>query len=357
MIDYNRAMTTYVAPSDPTGVMGRRFSAYIIDWLLIAGAFVALFATQAEGLDFGDADAASEFCDAFIDENSGACFSSGEVAYVFEDGTGIAFGLPAALGIVNLLILPTITGGSLGKLLTGIRVVRADTFAKAGFGRQLLRLILLFIPDSICFALVGLITSLTSDRHRRVGDMAAGTLVVGKSHVGNPPNTVSFGGATPWASTTPPPSWSPAGAAPPPTAGAWSPPGTQATPGAWSPPGAAPPPPTPGAWSPPGTPSTPAPDAWAPPSTPAPDAWAVPGAAPAPWAPPDPGSAAPQPSPPPAAEPPPAAPDAPPPDAPPPGVNTPVWDDARNTYIQWDPELSAWMEWNDVSKSWVPISQ
>ena len=46
----------------------------------------------------------------------------------------------------------------------------------------------------------------------------------------------------------------------------------------------------------------------------------------------------------------------PPAPAPRPGVDAPMWDDARDTYIQWDPELEAWMMWSESGGRWVPIS-
>ncbi|MEC7507291.1 MAG: hypothetical protein VX510_10825 [Actinomycetota bacterium] len=40
-----------------------------------------------------------------------------------------------------------------------------------------------------------------------------------------------------------------------------------------------------------------------------------------------------------------------------PGVDAPMWDDARGTYIQWDPELTEWMEWSEAQGRWIPISR
>ena len=40
-----------------------------------------------------------------------------------------------------------------------------------------------------------------------------------------------------------------------------------------------------------------------------------------------------------------------------PGVDAPVWDDARDAYIQWDPDLGAWMEWSEAQSRWLPISR
>jgi hypothetical protein len=58
---------------------------------------------------------------------------------------------------------------------------------------------------------------------------------------------------------------------------------------------------------------------------------------------------------------PPATPEPPAPPEPepvaPPGVDAPQWDDARDTYIQYDPELAEWMEWSESQGTWIPISR
>jgi len=66
-------------------------------------------------------------------------------------------------------------GRSLGKYLTGTRVVMADG-SQPGLGASLLRWIL--IPIDIYFSFLGLIFILFSKRHQRLGDMAAGTIVI-----------------------------------------------------------------------------------------------------------------------------------------------------------------------------------
>lgn len=40
-----------------------------------------------------------------------------------------------------------------------------------------------------------------------------------------------------------------------------------------------------------------------------------------------------------------------------PGIDSPMWDDARDTYIQWDPRLEEWVMWSESSSSWIPISR
>jgi hypothetical protein len=38
-----------------------------------------------------------------------------------------------------------------------------------------------------------------------------------------------------------------------------------------------------------------------------------------------------------------------------PGVDAPLWDDARDAYIQWDPEIARWVQWDEAAQQWRPI--
>jgi uncharacterized RDD family membrane protein YckC len=79
--------------------------------------------------------------------------------------------------VLYYVLLEGLFGRTLGKLITGIRVVDAETGGRPGllsaFVRTLLRLI-----DGIFAYLVGFIVVVNSERRRRLGDMAARTLVV-----------------------------------------------------------------------------------------------------------------------------------------------------------------------------------
>ena len=70
-----------------------------------------------------------------------------------------------------------LTGRTVGKFVTGIRVVDASTGARpgllSGFVRTLLRCI-----DGLAGYLIGFIVVVNSKNRRRLGDMAAKTLVV-----------------------------------------------------------------------------------------------------------------------------------------------------------------------------------
>lgn len=69
------------------------------------------------------------------------------------------------------------TGRTVGKLVTGIRVVDAATGGRPGLLSAVVRTALRLI-DGLLGYVVGLIIVVNSDRRRRLGDMAARTLVV-----------------------------------------------------------------------------------------------------------------------------------------------------------------------------------
>ena len=379
--------------------MGRRIVAWIIDWVPAFAIPIILGASAAERTDFGSSAEAEAFCDVVNDgtSTSEVCATFNEWV-VLIDGSDLLAAVIAgfAYSLFFLALLPAVAGWSIGKLIMGLRVVDQTTFQPAGFGAHLVRWLLWIVDGApYCvplYGLVGFITGLASKGNRRVGDMAASTLVVRKDAVGHP---VTIDGLS--TAAVPPPSTWP-GQPPPPTAPPTAPPAVASPP--LSADVSAPPPAVPPAFpaAPPSEPRTfPPPDADAaladlpppegppaesPPTAPpvAEDGFVVPGAdtddttAPQPrWVaseqppldtPPEPSpvpepepfaEAAPIPEPAPAPEPEPetaqasAA-------APRPGVDEPQWDAARDTYIQWDPELEAWMEWDDRNRRWVPIS-
>lgn len=285
----------YAPPRDPTEVIGRRIFAYLIDVVAVAVLGAILLGTAKHSTY---TNAPSDACSILrAQRNNIMCVKLGSRAYVWERGALLrSYGLAALLGVLDLVVLQSATGASLGKLCLGLRVVDQQG-NKAGFGRMLARWLLLIVVDApLCF-LVGLITVLVTHPHRRVGDLAAGTFVVSKSSVGQPilvapPVPAGYG---------PPPGWQPGGYGAPPS---WTPPGAPAPP-QW---GAAPPPPASapqwGAAPPPPPPPPPAPPAAAPPPK-----WGAPPSAPQ-WTQPPP-PATPWTEPPPPAPTPPAPPAAP----------------------------------------------
>jgi uncharacterized RDD family membrane protein YckC len=215
---------------DPTSVIGRRILAFVIDYaLVVVLGFIVINAT----VDSYDIGGLSRPCDVF-EQTQGdvaACFESDdETITVIEDNSDFAvLLLPLILALANWVILQGATGASLGKHITGLRVVD-NRGTLAGYGRMLVRTLMLII-DMACFFLPGLISMGVSKGHRRLGDMVANTYVVGAQDVGTPPRPEP-GYAPQPDYAAPQGGWTPPTSAPPPGQG-WSPP---PPPGSWPPP-------------------------------------------------------------------------------------------------------------------------
>jgi uncharacterized RDD family membrane protein YckC len=85
--------------------------------------------------------------------------------------------LTLVLVVLYYVLMEGLLGRTLGKMATGIRVVREDGTSPPGAGAALIRTLLRII-DSLFAYLVGFIIVQASTRRRRLGDMAAKTLVV-----------------------------------------------------------------------------------------------------------------------------------------------------------------------------------
>ncbi|MGI5241023.1 RDD family protein [Dactylosporangium sp. CA-139066] len=117
----------------------------------------------------------------------GALFScvSGGVAQANADASGVdvaALPTRTQAGLVvaaalYYIIFEGMFGWTIGKLITGIRVVDPVRGRPPGLGRALVRTALRLI-DGILGYLLGFLVVLGSRNRRRLGDMAAGTLVV-----------------------------------------------------------------------------------------------------------------------------------------------------------------------------------
>jgi hypothetical protein len=184
------------ALTDPTKIMGSRIAAYLIDLALGVGLVLLVFF----GVD-GDRFVTQEYSTTFeaqqvcttVNQRSttggrnGLCFVSGTTARVMAGDDLDAAETHAALvwfgfGFANYVLLSALAGGTLGKLLFGLRVVTARG-ARAGVGRNLVRWLLLIVDQACCF-LPGLLTSFNTKGHRRVGDLVGGTYVVHRSAEG-----------------------------------------------------------------------------------------------------------------------------------------------------------------------------
>lgn len=185
------------ALTDPTKIMGSRIGAYAIDSLLavavVVGLFFALDAGSFEPAELGSPAEAQAFCreiDAMAsdpDDDRIACVVTGSTVRTLAQSELSAAELHARVaavgfGFFNYVVLTAVTGATLGKLVFGLRVVTANG-RRAGVGRNLVRWLFLVIDAACCF-LPGLLTSLNSKGHRRIGDMVAGTFVVHRSAEG-----------------------------------------------------------------------------------------------------------------------------------------------------------------------------
>lgn len=178
---------------DPTDIVGKRIGAWVIDliiYLVIGTALsLAIGGSASENRTGFDTKAeAQAFCDRQKDQDTGLCF-------VTEEGDGdfqaTTFDLGAStlwfpVHFIAYAVIQGLTGGSLGKLAVGLRVVTADG-RRCGIGRSLLRTVLWVVDAVTCgLPILGGILLLSTKGHRRVGDMAAKTFVVPKEQEGRP---------------------------------------------------------------------------------------------------------------------------------------------------------------------------
>jgi uncharacterized RDD family membrane protein YckC len=72
-------------------------------------------------------------------------------------------------------------GQTFGKMLFGLEVIREETGAVPGPKAAALRAVMLLLADAQFLGVVGLSVILLSEKRQRIGDMAAGTLVIRKA--------------------------------------------------------------------------------------------------------------------------------------------------------------------------------
>jgi len=306
---YTTVPPSPVAVGDPTAVFGRRCLAAGIDAAIVVGPAVALTVNELTLLtreqyedEWAPANGGIPFeayCGQYESEVGGICERNSDLLVVGSEPSVAPDLLAIGTFLVLAVLLQGLTGWTIGKLLTGIRTVKADGSA-CGIPRAAVRSALWLVDGQPCgIPAVGFITGLTTQGHRRVGDMGAKTFVVRRGAMGSP---IIVPGLT----------------APPPPGPSVAPPGAPV-------------------WTPPTAPPAPNGAAWLPPPVDAPDSPPV--------------------APPTAASPPPPSwGEVPPAAAPaPPGVEAPHWDEERGAYIQWDPDEAAWMQWDDPGQRWFRI--
>lgn len=92
-------------------------------------------------------------------------------------------GLPAfalfGLGFAYYIAMERLAGGTIGKRLLGLRVVRVDG-RPLGWGGAIVRNLMRPIDGLPLLYLLGIVTIAISGKDQRLGDMLAGTVVVGE---------------------------------------------------------------------------------------------------------------------------------------------------------------------------------
>ncbi len=87
--------------------------------------------------------------------------------------------LLTVLSFAYYIVMEGYMGQTVGKMVVGIKVVREGSSEAPGLGKAAIRTVLRIV-DGFFGYLVGFITVLVSGKNQRLGDMAAGTLVVRK---------------------------------------------------------------------------------------------------------------------------------------------------------------------------------
>jgi len=158
----------------PASATGRRIGAAIVDLFIYSGIILTLFFALADRVE------------ASVLAGSNVHLSLGDTTWLVEGGDAVRYYLLCLLiGVAYFGLLPGLTSWTLGKLATGVRIVRPDG-RRAGLGRNLLRP-LLWVVDGFPFfvpGLVGFVLVLARSDRRRVADMAADTYVVRRADVG-----------------------------------------------------------------------------------------------------------------------------------------------------------------------------
>lgn len=91
--------------------------------------------------------------------------------------TGAPFIVGVGLCLAYYIVLEATWGATLGKLATNLRVVRENDGGPIDWSASIIRNVLRLIDGLVLYA-VGFIAICASDKRQRLGDRAAGTIVV-----------------------------------------------------------------------------------------------------------------------------------------------------------------------------------
>lgn len=180
-------MTAETTQPDPTAVMVRRAIAHLIDTALYAAALVGPALLFVNTRDFAPGETLDRISQA---DNGDLVGYAGSTVYTLaESDLYVAVAIALGLFVLVAVVLQGLTGGTIGKFVTGIRTVRADG-GRPGIFRALVRSLLWVVdglPSSIpvlAVPLVGGLLSLVTTGRRRLGDLVARTYVVHRQFTG-----------------------------------------------------------------------------------------------------------------------------------------------------------------------------
>lgn len=163
--------------------LGRRIVALILDGIILSAIYSAIYFPFAEKQEDIIADVLSGESDATTTYvNVGDYSLTGSKA-------GLFFLASIVIWLLYYVVLVGRTGRTPGKALVGVKVVReTDETQPPGMGRAFIRQ-LVWLADSFPYlipGLTGFIVAMTNPKRKRIGDMAAGTVVIQPSAGGAP---------------------------------------------------------------------------------------------------------------------------------------------------------------------------
>ena len=100
------------------------------------------------------------------------------------EGSGVCVAVTVVFGVAvaaYYVLMEGLLGQTVGKLVCGIQVVDGRTGGLPGIGKAAVRTLLRLIDGLVDYA-VAFVAALSDRRRRRLGDRAAGTLVVRSPH-------------------------------------------------------------------------------------------------------------------------------------------------------------------------------
>jgi uncharacterized RDD family membrane protein YckC len=188
VLPYGRPVDPYaghLAAADPTKALWRRIFAYLIDGLV--GSLVVLALLAAADLDTVDAAG----CPSDDLPGGRTCIDlpgdDTDDTVVLADRGPLVAAVAVGFGwvLLNDVVLQGLTGATVGKFVTGARVVR-PAGQRPGLWRAFVRTLLLPIDLINLILPLGLWVAMFSRGHRRIGDMVGGTYVVKARYAGEP---------------------------------------------------------------------------------------------------------------------------------------------------------------------------